>query len=279
MPPALVGPETKVVVTPTGVVAPIVGRNADGSLVISTPCEKRASIRAAAAVGPVEIVIDPGHGGNESGAVGVNGLAERTLNLAVSQRVIQALAAQGVRAVLTRGGDYRVTLGQRANITKALAPRAMLSVHHNGGSDGPRDTPGTEVFYQHASADSRRLAGLVYEEVFRALSQYQVAWQADRDAGAKTRLNDSGGDYYGMVRRPAPVVAVLVESAFLSNPPEAELLARADVQQVEADAITRGIIRYLRTADPGSGYTDAYARTEPAGPGGGSTGCIDPPLE
>ncbi|MDP1793533.1 MAG: N-acetylmuramoyl-L-alanine amidase, partial [Acidimicrobiales bacterium] len=173
-----------------------------------------------------------------------------------------------------------VTLGQRAAIIKAAGPKAAVSIHHNGGSDGPRDTPGTEVFFQNGSADSRRLAGLIYEEVFAALSQYQgIAWQADRDAGAKTRLNSSGGDYYGMLRQPAPVTTVLSEALFLSNPPEADLLARPDVQKVEAEAIARAVVRYLTTPDPGSGYTESYPRTEPAGPGGGSTGCADPPLQ
>lgn len=280
VPPVPIGRNTRIVATRNGVIAPVAGVNADGSVVITTPCGNRASVAGATAVGPVDIVLDPGHGGDESGAVGANGLAERTLNLAVANRTVAALQRSGIRVLLTRTADYRITLDQRAAIIKAAAPKAAVSVHHNGGSDGPRESPGTEVFYQHASADSRRLAGLIYEEVFKALSQYTgIAWQADRDAGAKTRLNGSGGDYYGMLRRPAPVVTVLSEALFLSNPPEAELLARADVQQVEADAIARAIVRYLTTADPGSGFTESYPRTEPAGPGGGGTGCVDPPLQ
>ena len=153
-------------------------------------------------------------------------------------------------------------------------------MHHNGDSDGPRDGPGTEVFFQHASADSRRLAGLIYEEVVKVLSQYPgIAWQADRDAGVKPRLNSSGGDYYAMLRQPAPVVSVIAESLFLSNPPEAELIARPDVQAAEGGAIARGVIRYLRTNDPGSGFVEPYERTQPAGGGGGLSGCVDPPLQ
>ena len=151
-------------------------------------------------------------------------------------------------------------------------------MHHNGESDGPRDGPGTEVFYQHQSGEARRLGGLIYEEVVRALSQYQVAWQADRDAGVKTRINDRGGDYYAMLRQTVGTPAVLAELAFLSNPPEAELLARPDVQQAEGEAVARGILRYLTTTDPGSGYTEAYPRTTPAGGGGGKGGCVDPAL-
>lgn len=256
------------------------GVNADGSVVIKTPCENNASVRNVKAVGPIDIVIDPGHGGAESGAVGANGLAERTVNLAVAKHTIDALAAASFHPLLTRTADYRVTLTERANIAHAINPRVFVSIHHNGGSDGPRDGPGSEVYYQHASAGSRRLAGLIYEEVISALSQYPgIPWQADRDAGVKTRLNNSGGDYYAMIRQPAPVTAALAELLFLSNPPEADLVARPDVQLAEGNAVARGIVRFLTTQDPGSGYVDAYPRTEPAGGGGGLGGCTDPPLQ
>ncbi len=261
-------------------VSPVVRVNPDGTVTIKTPCENTATVSGVTAVGPVDVVIDPGHGGSESGATGVNGLTERTVNLEVSKHVISALTAAGFRPLLTRTGDYRVTLSERAKIAHLANPRAFVSLHHNGASDGPRDGPGTEVFYQHSSSASRRLGGLIYEEVVAALKQYQgIAWQADTDAGVKTRLNNSGGDYYAMVRQPAPVVAVLAELLFLSNPPEADLVARPDVQTAEGNAVARGIVRYLTTPDPGSGYTEAYERTEPAGGGGGLSGCTDPPLQ
>ncbi|HUS62363.1 MAG TPA: N-acetylmuramoyl-L-alanine amidase, partial [Acidimicrobiales bacterium] len=106
----------------------------------------------------------------------------------------------------------------------------------------------------------------------------QVSWVADTDAGAKYRLNSSGGDYYGILRQTKDTPAVLAELGFISNPPEAELYTRADVQQVEGEAVARGIIRYLTTTDAGSGYTEPYPRTAPAGGGGGANNCTDPPL-
>ena len=255
------------------------GFNADGSVAIKTPCENVANVRNVTAVGPVDILIDPGHGGVENGAEG-HGIPEKTINLAVAKVLVDDLNRAGIKALLTRTGDYRVTLSERANIAHALNPKALVSVHHNGDSDGPRDGPGTEVFFQHASADSRRLAGLIYEEVVKVFSHYQgIAWQADRDAGVKPRLNTSGGDYYAMLRQPAPVTSVIVESLFLSNPPEADLVARPVVQAAEAGAISRGVVRYLTTGDPGSGFVEPYTRTQPAGGGGGSTGCADPPLQ
>lgn len=266
-----------VVVTPTGVVAPVVGRDGDAWLV-RTPCGNTARLRRATPVGPVTVVVDPGHGGDERGTVGPNGLAEATLNLAVARHVAQALAAQGFATLLTRTTDVRVTLATRAEIALRSGARVFVSVHHNADPDGPSTRPGTETYYQVASGASKRLAGLVYEEVVGALARYPVAWVADTDAGAKYRVNDRGSDYYGILRLTAGVPAVLAELAYLSNPPEAALLARPEVQRVTGEAVARGVVRFLTTADPGSGFTEPYPRHQPAGPGGGSRGCADPPL-
>jgi N-acetylmuramoyl-L-alanine amidase len=229
-------------------------------------------------VGGALVVLDPGHGGGESGAVGPNGLREKDANLAVAQRAKAALEANGVSVVLTRTSDYRMTLGARARVAKALRPRAFVSVHHNGDPDGPHDGPGAETFYQFRDGQSKRLAGLLYEEIVAGMRQYQVAWVGDTDAGAKYRLNSSGGDYYGVLRQSAGVPGVIAELAFITNGPEAELLARPDVQEVESRAVAGALLRYLRTNDPGSGFTEPYPRTTPAGPGGGAAGCVDPPL-
>ena len=247
---------------------------------ILTPCENQAWVKLED--GRVElaadVVLDPGHGGDEPGAVGPGGLTEKELNLEVARKTVDALRAEGIEAVLTRPSDYRSTLASRVAVASALRPKAFVSIHHNAEPDGPRDGPGSETYYQIKSAESKRLAGLVYEEIVKALSAYQAAWVADRDAGAKYRLNDSGVDYYGILRRSAEagVVASLAELAFISNPTEEALLRRDDVRQAEAKAVSRALVRFLRTDDPGSGFTIPYPRTEPAGPGGGTTGCIDP---
>jgi N-acetylmuramoyl-L-alanine amidase len=165
-------------------------------------------------------------------------------------------------------------------IAKALAPRAFVSIHHNADPDGPWPRPGTETYYQQSSPDSKRLAGLIWEEVVQALGRYEVAWVADTDAGAKTRPG-AHGDYYAMLREPAPVVSALAELAFVSNQPEADLLGRPDVQAVEGDAVARAIVRYLRTSDKGSGFTTAYPRPPnpaPTGPEAPAPVCTDPAL-
>ena len=224
------------------------------------------------------MVLDPGHGGIEPGAVSPGGLTEKEVNLAVVGYARAALEREGVNTVRTRTFDYRVTLATRADIVKALDPAAFVSVHHNAEPDGPRPGPGTETYDQVASGDSKRLAGLIYEEVVKALSGYQIAWVADTDAGAKYRKNVNGDDYYGILRRTQGVPSSLAELSFISNPPEADLLGQPDFQKVEGEAVARGILRYLNTKDPGSGYVDPYPRSSPAGGGGGASNCVDPPL-
>ena len=254
---------------------------------VLTPCENHLWVkRAQGQIEPTaEIVIDPGHGGPEPGAVGPAGLKEKDLNLAVARMAVEALRAEGVNATLVRTGDYRQTLASRVAVATALKPKAFVSIHHNAAPDESWPKPGTETYYQvgksvppERSAQSKRLAGLIYEEVVKALSAYSAAWVADRDAGAKYRLGDSGDDYYGILRRSAAngLVASLIELAFVSNPSEEALLQRDDVRRAEANAVARGILRFLRTEDPGSGFTTPYPREEPAGGGGGTEGCVDP---
>ena len=267
----------RAVISDRGVVLPVKARDGDGYRV-TTPCSRTATVAGATPVTAATVVLDPGHGGDEEGAKGPDGLTEKAVNLAVSSHAQAALDRQGVSTVLTRTADYRVTLDTRIDVVRALRPRAFVSVHHNSEPDGPRPGPGTETYYQLASGESKRLAGLLYEEVVKALSAYQVAWVGDTDAGAKYRRNSRGGDYYAILRGSEGVPASLAELAFISNPAEASLLARPDVQQAEGEAVARGIQRFLSTSDPGSGFVEPYPRTSPAGPGGGAGGCVDPPL-
>lgn len=273
------GGPAAVVTSPSGVVMPVVSSAGptDG-WVVRTPCNGTTTLRRGTPVGAPVVVLDPGHGGAETGAVSPSGLAESIVNLAVARQAQAALEAAGVPTLLTRTGDYDLSLPVRSEMARDLNPRAFVSIHHNADPDGPRTGPGSETYYQIGSSDSKRLAGLIYEEVVKALTQYKVAWVADRDAGAKYRPGTSGGDYYAVLRQPGKVVSALAELAFISNPPEAALLARADVQEVEGQAVARGIVRYLSTQDPGSGFTQPYPRVDPPPVPGPVQVCHDPQL-
>jgi N-acetylmuramoyl-L-alanine amidase len=228
------------------------------------------------------VVLDPGHGGDEAGATSAGGVAEKDVNLAVADYVKRVLEAEGMAVVLTRSRDYRMTIAARTAIVAGLEPAAVVSVHHNGGPSGHNsDRPGTETYYQRGSSESRRLAGLVYEETVASFGRHHgVTWHATGNPGAKYQLNDEGHDYFGMLRRTAGVPVVLSEGLFLSSSEsEARLLARADVQRGEGEAIARAIRRFLRTDEPGSGYVESMPRRHDGDESGGPQGCNDPALE
>lgn len=273
--------DAKAVLTPGNIIVPVLEKRADGDLV-QTPCGKTTVIARGIPVDGT-VVLDPGHGGKgEPGAEGPTHFLEKDLNWAVAGYTRDALEAAGIHVVLTRSGDYLTTLDTRAKINAAIKPKAFVSIHHNAEPDGPRDGPGTETYYQtvgDSAAQSKRLAGLIYEEVVKALSQYQgIAWVADTDAGTKYRKGTSGDDYYAVIRKTHGTPAALAELGFISNPPEEALYRQPEVQKAEGEAVARGIVRFLTTNDPGSGFTEPYPRTEPAGGGGTGEGCTDPAL-
>jgi N-acetylmuramoyl-L-alanine amidase len=225
------------------------------------------------------VVLDPGHGGSDTGATGAAGLAEKDVNLAVAEHAKRALEAEGTTVVLTRTGDHPMTIAARAAVATALQPAAVVSVHHNGGPHGHSNRPGTETYYQRGSPDSRRLAGLVYEDTVAYFSRHVgVTWHANPNPGAKYQLNLQGDDYFGILRLSAGVPVVLSEGLFLSSSEsEARLLADPDIQREEGHAIARAVRRFLLTDDPGSGYVESVPWGHSGD--GGRAGCEDPPLE
>jgi N-acetylmuramoyl-L-alanine amidase len=265
------------VMTGAGIVVPVVTDNGDGTYLVETPCSAQATVRGAPIRG-ANVVLDPGHGGNEPGAVGPGGLMEKTVNLAVAQETKRILEGRGAVVVLTRTTDQNTTIKTRAEIAAGLHPQAFVSIHHNASPDGPSAVPGNESYYQIASPDSKRLAGIVWEKVTAAFTPYQMSWVADTDHGAKYRPGSTGDDYYGILRRAAGTPTVLSEAAFITNPPEEHLLADPAFRLTEAQALADAVTAFVTGDDPGSGYVTPYPRTEPAGGGGGPEGCVDPAL-
>jgi N-acetylmuramoyl-L-alanine amidase len=269
----------RVLVTSTGVVLPILDQTLMGT-VVRTPCQREATVGGGRVVNAAHVVLDPGHGGSvEPGSVGPNGVVEAELNLAVAVEVRRLLEAEGLTVVLTREGDYELPIITRAEIVNGLQPKLFVSIHHNGaGTVAPRPTPGTEVYFQYTDAESKRLAGVLWEDVSTALATQPLDWVGLSDAGAIYRLDRDGSDFYGVLRRTAGTPAALLEAAYLSNPSEAEALGTDEFRQVEARAIAHGILRWLTTRDPGSGFNDPIGRGFASSGGGTLTGCKDPAL-
>lgn len=266
-----------VLITPSGVVVALLDQDGD-RFVIRTPCGVETTIEGGTPVSEIEVVIDPGHGGApDPGAVGPNGLSEEEINLRVSRVVQQVLSERGVKSVLTRTSNYTSLLGVRAALADQAAAKVLVSIHHNAPTANLGAEPGTEVFVQSTSTDSRRLGGLVYEHLHDALGQFDIVWSRAPDAGVLEVLNTRGTDAYGMLRSPETVVAVLAELGYISNRPEAELFTTPEYVNVSAEAVADAIVAYLETDAPGSGFI-AAPRVFTPNRGIGESVCEDPDL-
>ena len=264
---------------PSGLLVPVRAQLVDGRWVVGTPCGREAFVPAAGTwVEGTRVVLDPGHGGPETGTIGPNRLREADLNLDVAQRVEQLLLAQGISVELTRRDDQQWTIPARAELIGSLAPALVVSVHHNGGALGPSAGPGTLVFHQADDPSSRRLAGLLFEEVTARLGELDIAFTQGQAPGALAVRNQEGTDYYGVLRRTVGVPTVIVESLYLSSPAEAAALERDEVRQAEAEAIAGGVVRYLTTAEPGSGFRGGLTFGAGGVPSNEPYVCTDPVL-
>ena len=260
----------RALVTPSGVPVAVIG-SAGGNHLVRTPCGNAAEVRSGEVIDGMRVVLDPGHGGPfESGAVGPNGLHEKTLNLTLSRAILAELARRGIPATTTRTGEYGSLLSVRAALADAVGADALISLHHNAPTHALGDSPGSEVYVQSIDdatprPESARLGGLLYEEITTALSMFaDVTWSRVRNAGVLRVLALRGGDAYGMIRRPA-IPAVLVEYGYLSNPSEAELFTTDDYIDIAAAATANAIEDYLNTDRTGSGFIEQPRRFDPYG--------------
>lgn len=181
------------------------------------------------------VVIDPGHGGSEPGAIGPSGLKEKDVNLAIAKKVVEILQGQGYEVVLTRDGDYDVDLLPRAQLANDLGAAAFVSIHSNASVNPGVGGTGTYTYAPSGTSlgqqrdDRLYLARLLQEEMVSALGL--------RDAGVFEE-NFS-------VLRNTVMPAALCEVAFISNYDEERLLASDDFQRKAAEAVARGITRFL----------------------------------
>ncbi len=163
-------PAARAVRTPTGIVLPVLGEQAD-SYTVLTACENVRYLARSAVepIGRAHVVLDAGHGGTEIGAVGSAGTTEKELNLAVVTEAAAALEALGATVVLTRSTDHNMTTGSRGLLAKAIDPALFVSVHHNGGAPRSNGGPGTIVFTATGSESATRFGGLFHAHLAAAL--------------------------------------------------------------------------------------------------------------
>jgi N-acetylmuramoyl-L-alanine amidase len=178
----------------------------------------------------MKICLDPGHGGNDSGAVGPNGLNESDVVLDIAMQVAAALQQLQLETKLTRTCDAFVELGQRCHIANDWVADYFVSIHCN--SNGP-SAVGIETLY--ATEDGEALAIPIQEMLLDATG--------DTDRGLKYR-----SDLY--VLNVTQMPAVLAEVGFISHPPTEQLFKTEPYRRLVADAIAAGIAKFLNLAPP-----------------------------
>jgi len=171
------------------------------------------------------IVLDAGHGGGDTGAVGANGTLEKDINLDIIQRAGKLLNAAGCRVLLTRNDDTLPALDDRPGLANSRQADIFISVHCN--SSATRNTgSGTQVYFK--TPQSIPLAAIMHEELIKALEL--------RDGGIRTARF--------VVIRKSLMPAVLLEIAFINNEKEEQLLCTPAFRQKAAEAILNGVRRY-----------------------------------
>ena len=183
------------------------------------------------------IYLDPGHGGADSGAFYKN-YKESDINLAISQKLMHALKAEGAVVYLTRYGDYDLSVGnawnrkrsdlsRRANIINKSKCDLYLSIHLNADSSGTLS--GAEVYYDTINIENEKIAS-IFQEEFKKYLNSKREYKENSTKYLQRRVNRPG---------------VLLEVGFLSNDNERSLLTNDVYQNKLVNVIKGGIIKYF----------------------------------
>jgi N-acetylmuramoyl-L-alanine amidase len=194
------------------------------------------------------VVLDPGHGGQDSGAM-CGGVLEKDLTLDVAQRVDRLLQANGLAAVMTRVGDTYVPLADRAAFANRVSDCIFVSIHFN--EDNRPVSSGVETYYAAHQITSGSFMSSWLPFLWRAPSgspnteSQSLAGFIQEALVVRTRALNRGTkprQFFVIANVTAP--AVLVEGGFLTNKEDISRLASEDYREEIAAAISDGILRY-----------------------------------
>ncbi len=177
--------------------------------------------------GRVLVVVDPGHGGGDPGAVGIGNIHEATIVLDIAQQVSSLLEKRGIQAVLTRQDDREIDLQPRVNLAESLRADLFVSIHANSIDLTRPDINGIETYY-YSSGTS--LASAIHNSLVNA-----------------TGMTDRGihqARFYVLTQTTMP--AVLVEVGFVTGQEDVLKLNSPTWRSQIAAGIAQGILRYVQ---------------------------------
>jgi len=191
------------------------------------PPQTRPQPRLPVPNGKILVVIDPGHGGKDSGAPGLGGLLEKDVVLPISTKLARILEQNGIQVVLTRDADFFVELQGRVDIAKRVNATLFVSIHANS-VDNRSDVNGLEVYYYDSGYG---LAETVRQTILQNIST----------------LNNRGtrkARFYVLRKNSMP--AILVETGYMTGREDNPRLGSSEYQGRMAEGIATGILNYLK---------------------------------
>jgi N-acetylmuramoyl-L-alanine amidase len=214
------------------------------------------------------IVIDPGHGGHDSGTLGVDGIEEKDVVLDVALRLGKALHDRlGAEVVYTRTDDTFIPLETRTAIANKAQADLFLSIHANSSSDA--SARGVETYYLNFTSSPDALETAARENAVSGQSIHQLSdlvkkiTLKDKIAESREFASDVEQSLYGGLQRgnaglkdrgvkKAPFVvliganmpSILAEISFVTNPKDASLLQQPEYRQRVAESLYKGVSKY-----------------------------------
>ncbi len=183
--------------------------------------------------GKYKVVIDPGHGGSDPGAVGINGLRETDIVLEVSKSVSVFLTKKGVKTILTRNNERTLDLQPRVNKANNSKADAFVSIHANATRGKRKDVNGLETYY-YSGYQGYSLAQNIQKQIL-------VVSPQSPDRGVRRSR------FY--VIRKTSMPAALVEIGFVTGIYDADLLRQKGYRDKMSFAIAKGILNYLKVSN------------------------------
>lgn len=213
------------------------------------------------------VMIDPGHGGKDPGAQGVDGDFEKNIVLDIGLRLQKILERHGVHVIMTRSDDEFFSLEERAEMVRQYHPDLFLSLHANSSSDA--DVSGMEVYYAEEEVYWAHIHNTLNEIITgtsesildgpEALYEYHDFKKAFREESEVFAKHFAAGvaravgarnrgvkrqHFYVLTKAEAP--AILIEMGFMTHPDEGRKLATEQYRQTLAEAMAKNLLNYVK---------------------------------
>ncbi|MCP4580583.1 MAG: N-acetylmuramoyl-L-alanine amidase [candidate division Zixibacteria bacterium] len=219
------------------------------------------------------IVVDPGHGGEDTGAIGPKGTQEKVINLDISKKLKKELEDEGFTVILTRDNDRFVSLADRTQIANEAGADLFISIHANASATNKKARGYISFFLSDAKTDQARAAAALENASIRFESTEKqkdyvsdidfiildmvqseflkesadLAAMIEQNIDKQTKINSRGVDQAGFfVLNKAYMPSVLVESAFISNKDDEKLLKSKKTRNNIAKSIRAAVVDFKK---------------------------------